>query len=95
MKKILTAIFMLLAMNFGTAQAAEVTTMFHVPDMFCASCPYIVKGAISEVEGVISVVTSLAERMAIITYDDEITNLAALLEATANVGYEASVIDNL
>lgn len=61
--------------------------------MYCASCPYIVKAAITEVEGVKAVETSLADHTATVTFDDELTSIDAVTQATANVGFESSPLE--
>lgn len=71
--------------------AAEQGVEFSVPGMFCASCPFVVKAAMSKVDGVLSVETDLEERTAYVRYDDSITTVAAIQNASANAGYEAIV----
>lgn len=55
--------------------------------MWCASCPYIIKQTLAEVPGVLGVVVSYDDQVAIVQYDDGITNVAALTQATADVGF--------
>lgn len=71
------------------AFAAEQTVTLSVPSMFCASCPFIVQSAISGVDGVQSVETSLETRTATVVYDDAVTTLDAITQASTNAGYEA------
>ncbi|WP_417462927.1 cation transporter [Kordiimonas sp.] len=71
--------------------AAEQSVEFSVPGMFCASCPFVVKAAMSKVDGVLGVETNLEARMAYVRYDDAITTIAAIQDASANAGYEAIV----
>lgn len=75
------------------ATAAEKTVRLSVPDMFCASCPFIVKTAISRVNGVLSVEARLDDRTALVTFDDAITSLEAITKATTDVGYESSLLE--
>lgn len=76
-----------------SASAAEQTVTLSVPGMTCASCPYIVESAISGVEGVQAVETSLESRTATVTFDDAATTVEAITGATLNAGYESSPID--
>ena len=75
------------------ALAAEKTIKLSVPGMTCASCPYIVKESISMVDGIKTVEATMDDRSATVTYDDTITSIAEITEATANVGYPSSLIE--
>ncbi|RTR06470.1 mercury resistance system periplasmic binding protein MerP [Halomonas nitroreducens] len=72
------------------AWAAPRTVTLDVPGMTCAACPITVKTALSRVEGVTRVEASFEDREAVVTYDDELTGLEALLQAAAGAGYPAS-----
>jgi len=72
--------------------AAEQTVNLSVPGMTCASCPYIVESAINQVDGVRSVETSLAEKTALVVYDDTVATIQAITDSTYLAGYESSVI---
>lgn len=79
-------------LSAGAAVAAEKTVTLSVPGMYCASCPYIVKQSLAKIGGVGQVKTSLETKTAIVTYDDQKTNVAALTAATANAGYTSHLI---
>jgi len=91
--KRLIAIATTALLSATAAMAAERSVSFDVPDMFCASCPYVVEAAMGGVDGVISVTTDLDQRLAMVTFDDAITNAEAIAEASTNVGYEAWLIE--
>ena len=94
MKRILTyAAFATAMLVSPVALAGEQTVKLSVPGMNCASCPVIVKMSISAVEGVTAVETVLDDRTATVTFDDAITSIEAITQATAGIGYEASVIE--
>ena len=76
-----------------TAFAAEKTVKLSVPGMYCASCPFIVKSAISAVKGVTLVKTMRDDRSATVTFDDTVASVDAITKATKDVGYESSVMD--
>ena len=61
-------------------------------DMWCASCPYIIKRSLERVKGVIDVAVSYREQTATVTFDDGETDVAALTAATAGVGFPATVL---
>ncbi len=93
MKRMLSAL--LFAGSFlsaTTAYAAEQTVKLSVPGMNCASCPYMIKRVISAVDGVKTVTATLDDRSAIVTFDDAITNVGAITEATARIGYPSNLI---
>ena len=72
---------------------AEIQTVnLSVPGMYCASCPFIVKGAIVELPGIQSVETDLESRTAVVVFDDELTSIDDITFATLSVGYESTVI---
>ena len=73
--------------------AAEQTVTFDVPGMYCASCPFIVQSAMGEVEGVLSVDARIETRTATVVYDDALTTVAAIADASAIAGYEAILKD--
>jgi len=92
MKKLITTAFFASFMLLPSAlMAAEKTIKLSVPGMTCASCPYIVKGSIDILDGIKSVEATMEDRSATVTYDDTITNLEMITQATANVGYPSSL----
>ncbi|WP_424977330.1 heavy-metal-associated domain-containing protein [Leisingera sp. S232] len=84
----------MLAAFSSHAFAAEQTATFSVPGMNCASCPYLVQSAMSAVEGVQSVETSLEDRTASVVFDDALTTPDAIALASTNAGYAAELIEN-
>ncbi len=92
MKKLISGAILASALMISTASfAAEKTVKLSVPGMTCASCPYIVKAAIEMVDGIKSVEATMDDRSATVIFDDEITNLDEIREATAEVGYPSSL----
>jgi mercuric ion binding protein len=73
--------------------AAIQTVNLSVPGMYCASCPFIVQGAIQELPGIQSIETDLDSRTAVVVFDDELTSIDDITFATLNVGYESIVIE--
>lgn len=82
------------AMPSTMVLAAEQTVKLSVPGMTCASCPYIVKQAISAIKGVKSVEATLEDRSATVTFEDTVASIDAITQATKNAGYESSVISS-
>jgi periplasmic mercuric ion binding protein len=75
------------------ATAAERTVTLAVDGMTCTSCPYIVRTALQEVPGVARAEVSYAGKTAVVTFDDARTTVAALTEATADVGFPSRLAE--
>lgn len=82
--------FALLAASSSFAEERNVN--LSVPGMYCASCPFVVQAAIGDVDGVLSVETNMNDRTALVLYDDTVATVEEIAEASANAGYEATVI---
>lgn len=94
MKKPLGAAAVALAILInGHALAAQKSVILAVDGMTCASCPYIVKQTLASVPGVSDVIVSFRKKMAVVTFDDGKTNVAALTAATSDVGFPSRVIE--
>jgi periplasmic mercuric ion binding protein len=78
----------------GVAFANEQTVTLNVANATCELCGPIVKGALNRVSGVLDVQMSEANGAAIakIRFEDSRTNVPALITATTNAGYPASVM---
>jgi mercuric ion binding protein len=95
MKKLFAAMIVAgAAMSSTTVLAAEQTIKLSVPGMYCESCPYIIKKAISAIKGVKIVEATIEDRSATVTFEDTVTSIKAITQATMDVGYESSVIDS-
>ena len=77
----------------GAALAADQTVRLAVDGMWCAGCSYIVKKTLAGVPGVTAVDVSMAEKAAVVTFDDAETGAAKLTEATAGVGFPSRVAE--
>ena len=76
----------------AAASAAERTVTLAVENMYCDTCPYIVKQSLAKVPGVEKVVISFERKTAIVTYDDQKTAPDALASATTDAGYPSRVV---
>jgi mercuric ion binding protein len=88
--KTLVTLGALIAMPL-TALAEQQTVILKVNGMTCQSCPYQVKRALKQVEGVLSANASLETREAEVTFDDAVTSIAALTQATTNAGFPSTL----
>ena len=90
-KPLSAALFALSLLASSAAFAGEKTVTLAVQNMDCASCPITVKSSLEAVPGVGKVVVSLADKTAIVTFDDAKTALPALITATTNAGYPSAL----
>ncbi len=81
-----------IVLSGGAASAGERTVTLAVDNMYCASCPYIVKQSLAKVPGVENVVVSFEKKTATVTYDDERATLPGLLAATKDAGYPSKAL---
>jgi periplasmic mercuric ion binding protein len=76
-----------LAALAGTPQ----TVTLKVQNMTCSVCPITVKKALEKVRGVANVKVDLGAKTATVTFDPDKANAGALIKATTEAGYPASV----
>lgn len=81
-------LFSLLSLS---ASAKERTVTLEVPTMNCVTCPFTVKKALQNVEGVTKAEVTFETKLAVVKFDDEKTTVEALTEATTNAGYPSTV----
>ena len=94
MKRFSTAAFAaLMSLAAHGASADERTVTLKVDNLWCATCPYIVKQTLSRIPGVTEVEVSYQEKTAVVTFDDRETDAAALMAATAGTGFPSKVIE--
>lgn len=74
-----------------SAMAARQHIVLNLPTMNCPMCPITVKKALNKIDGVASVEINYQKKEAVITFDDEKTSIASLIDATTNAGFPASV----
>ncbi len=75
----------------GASFAAPKTVALDVPGMTCELCPLTVRKALQKVQGVEKVAVSYEKKEAVVTFDDAKTSVEALMNATRNAGYPATV----
>ena len=73
---------------FPAAHAGEVTLT--IPNMVCPVCSYRVKSALERVSGVTKAVISIADKTAIVSYDDTKVDVPTLTRATAKAGFPSA-----
>ncbi len=91
MKQLTGALLFSLLLGSTASVAGEQTITLAVDGMTCASCPYQVEVALKKIDGVRSIEVSLAQRQAVVTFDDERANVAALTKATTDAGFPSAI----
>lgn len=71
-----------------SASAAEVTSEIRVSGWVCGGCIGRTEKALSDVKGVKDVDADLDAKVVTVTYDDQITSLAAIEEAITSLKYK-------
>ena len=86
-------IFAAMVMAGTSAFADQRTVTLTVDGMTCASCPYIVRAALLDVSGVEHAEVSLADKKAVVTFDDAKVGIAELTAATADAGFPSRLVE--
>jgi mercuric ion binding protein len=91
--KLVLALIVSLALAASVAWASEDSQIvtFDVEKMTCATCPIAVKKAMLRVDGVEDVSVDLDAKIAVVTYDSNLTTPSAIGSASTDVGFPASV----
>lgn len=77
----------------ANAAAAERGVTLDVESMTCASCPYMVRQALLDVEGVRSAEVSYERERARVAYDDDVADVEDLTRATAAIGFPSQPVE--
>jgi mercuric ion binding protein len=80
-----------LAMMAPTAaMAVETKIALTIANMTCATCPITVEKAIKGVAGVQEVKVDYENKIAVVVFDDALTNSERIVKASRNAGYPAA-----
>ncbi|MFT5110695.1 MAG: mercuric ion binding protein [Parasphingorhabdus sp.] len=90
MKTSITLLFACLCFS-GVVSAEIKTITLDIPKMDCPLCPITVKTALNRVDGVTEVDADLATKSALVSFDDKVTTVQALISATTNAGYPSEL----
>lgn len=72
-------------------QNSSQSVILDMQNMTCAMCKVTIKKALQSVEGVQKVSIDGETKMADVTFDPQKTSIEALIKATTNAGYPATV----
>ena len=90
MRRLLLAAALALSPLAALAGAPRTVTL-DVKNMTCAVCPITVRKALEKAPGVVRVKVDLDTKTATVTFDPDKADTAALIKATTEAGYPASV----
>lgn len=74
-------------------QIAELKQSFLIEKMTCAMCPITVRKVMERVAGVHSVTVDYDAKIAVVVFDPARTSVKAIGDASTDVGYPATPID--
>lgn len=75
------------AMSFADERSVTLT----VERMVCSACAYSVKKTLESVTGVKQATVSIADKTAVVIYDDTQADVSVLVAASAKAGFPAAV----
>jgi mercuric ion binding protein len=90
MRRVLLAAALALSPLAALAGAPRTVTL-DVKNMTCAVCPITVRKALEKAPGVVRVKVDLDAKTATVTFDPDKADAAALIKATTEAGYPASL----
>ncbi len=91
MKNVFTALLLAALTVSPPLWAGQRTVTLDVPGMNCPVCPITIKKALQKVHGVEKVAVSYENKEAVVTFDDVKISVEALVKATTDAGYPATV----
>jgi mercuric ion binding protein len=87
------AIVLAICLIPGVAMAADATVTLAIPGMTCPLCPLTVKTAPKRVAGVKDVAVDFDKKLASVRFDDAMTSIEKLTDATRDAGYPSQPKD--
>jgi mercuric ion binding protein len=91
MKAAFLASILALSALSAVADAATKKVTLAVQNMSCVTCPITVKAALKRVPGVKTASVDIKTKLAVVSFDDTMTNADALAKASTDVGFPAQV----
>jgi mercuric ion binding protein len=93
MKTVLGVLAILgMVLGTGAAAAKEQVITLVIEGFTCSICPVTVRKALERQEGVSEANVSLEPPHAMVTFDDEHTDIETLMATTKNVGFPSSLL---
>ena len=89
----LSALVVLAASSLSAEPNNESTVIFAVEKMTCATCPISVRKAMQRVDGVKEVKVDFDSKTATVTFNSSVATASEIGNASTDVGFPASVLD--
>ncbi len=70
---------------------AESTAAFDTTGMHCSSCAMLIDMTLADVDGVVSSASDPAGGRTVVVFDDDVVDVAAIVQTIRSVGYEAEL----
>ena len=90
MTRLIGTVLVALTLTSGGAFAAERIVRLTVENMTCETCSIVVRQSLKAVPGVGDVKVSMAEKSAVVTFDDTKTTVATMVDATTKAGFPST-----
>lgn len=79
-----------LFLSFNAFAGTPKTITLDVKNMTCELCPVTVKKALEKTPGVTKAQIDFAKKTATVTFDPDVSTVAALTQSTTNAGYPST-----
>jgi mercuric ion binding protein len=86
-------VLVVLLLLSGQVSALEQLVVLSIPGMNCPVCPITIKKSLEKVAGVKTANVIFKSKLAEVTFDDEVTDINQLKQATENVGYPSQLLE--
>ncbi|HEY0834223.1 MAG TPA: cation transporter [Azospirillum sp.] len=90
MTRLIGTALVALTLASGGALAAERTVRLMIENMTCETCPIVVRQSLKAVPGVGDIKVSMADKTAVVTFDDAKAAVSALVDATTKAGFPSA-----
>lgn len=92
MKSLWLVTLMMLSVSGPVASGeTDRTVVLEIEKMTCATCPITIRKAIQRIDGVKSVYVDYESKLATVVFDEDRTTPEAISQASADVGFPATV----
>ncbi len=64
-----------------------------IPEISCGHCTSSIDAALSELDGIVNVASSVEKRETEVTFEEKIISLGTIIEIIDDIGFAATVVD--
>lgn len=86
------ALLLALIISFAQAETSPSEVKLSIPNMVCVSCEMVIEEAIFQLTGVTGIEFDGEAKTALIRFDQALTSVDAILVASEEAGYPATVL---